>query len=167
MTRLLRIATGTAAAAGGTLRIAVIFTTTAFDAKTLSYVYYAIDVLLILGLTGWYVSRARKLGGAGLTGFIVSAAAILMIRSTYLFGAQTYVLGSALLLAGLAIMNLPTLLRRDGSMLAPALWLGSLTCGIVAVALASPALLTAPAALLFGLGFVTAGVDLLRSREQD
>ena len=159
------IAAGVAAATGGTLRIAAIFTVEAFPAQTLLYLYYAIDVFLMLGLAGWYVSRAGKLGQAGLAGFIVATAAILTIRSGSLFGAQTYALGSALLLGGLAIMNLPTFLRRDGSIVAPALWLASLACGIGAVAFASPVLLTALAALLFGLGFAMAGVELLRIRE--
>jgi hypothetical protein len=162
MTRPFAIATGVAATLGGAMRIAAIFTTHAFAARTLSYFYCAIDVFLMLGLTGWYVSRAGKLGGAGLAGFVVAAAAILTIRSTNLFGAQTYVLGSALLLVGLGIMNLPTLLRRDGSIVAPALWLASLACGIAAAALASMAAL---AALLFGLGFVIAGVEILRRHE--
>jgi hypothetical protein len=163
MMRPFLVAAGVAAVLGGALRIVAMLTTHAFTAQTLSYFYYAIDVFLMLGLTGWYVSRAGKLGAAGLIGFIVSAAAVLMIRSTNLFGAQTYVLGSGLLLAGLGIMNLPTLLRRDGSIVAPALWVASLACGIVATAFGS---LTALAALLFGLGFVTAGVQLLRIREK-
>jgi hypothetical protein len=166
MMRPFTIGTGAAAILGGALRIAAIFTTAAFAAQTLSYFYYAIDVLLMLGLIGWYVSRAGKLGSAGLVGFIVSTAAILMIRSADLFGAQTYALGSALLLVGLGIMNLPTLLRRDGSMAAPALWMASLACGIAVAVLVSPSWPAALAALLFGSGFVTAGVELLRIRER-
>lgn len=161
MTRPFLVAAGAAAMLGGALRIVAMLTTHAFTAQTLSCFYYAIDVLLMLGLTGWYVSRAGKLGASGLIGFVVSTAAILMIRSTNLFGTQTYVLGSALLLGGLGIMNLPTLLRRDGSIVAPALWVASLASGIVAAAFAS---LTALAALLFGLGFVTAGVELIREK---
>jgi hypothetical protein len=164
MTRPFLVAAGAAAVSGGALRIAAMLTTHAFTAQTLSYFYYAVDVFLMLGLTGWYVSRAGKLGAAGLTGFVVSTAAILMIRSTNLFGTQTYVLGSGLLLGGLAIMNLPTLLRRDGSIVAPALWVASLACGIAAAAFASAGSLTGLAALLFGLGFVIAGVELIREK---
>jgi hypothetical protein len=171
MTRPLLIAAGAAAAMGGTLRIAAIFTIDAFMMQTLMYLYYLIDIFLMLGLVGWYVSRAGRLGVAGLAGFIVATAAILMIRSPNLFGEQNYRLGSAMLAVGLAIMNAPTLLRRDGPVLAPSLWLASLACGIVSFAFkpVAPyfgAFASLAAMVLFGSGFVMAGADLLRIRER-
>ena len=171
MTRPFTIAAGAAATMGGTLRIVAIFTTDAFTAQTLSYLYYTIDVFLMLGLIGWYVSRADKLGSAGLAGFIVAAAAILMIRSANLFGEQNYLIGSAMLATGLVIMNAPTLLRRDGRVLVPALWLVSLASGVVSFAFkpVAPhfgALAGLTAIVLFGSGFVMAGAELLRIRER-
>ncbi len=151
------VAAGICAVLGGTLRIVAMFGM----GSSAAYLYYVIDVFLMLGLIGWYVSRAEKLGEAGMFGFAVATIAILMIRSIDLFGKQNYGLGAALLVIGLAIMNLPALLRRDGPQLAPALWLASLVCGIAAFAFLPLVYL---AALLFGTAFVAAGVELLRAR---
>jgi hypothetical protein len=165
------IAAGATAAMGGSLRIVAMFTVGTFTMQTLIYLYYLIDIFLMLGLVGWYVSRASKLGNAGLAGFIVATAAILMIRSPNLFGQQNYLLGSAMLAAGLAIMNAPTLLRRDGTLLVPTLWLASLACGAISfacnlMALRLRAVVDSAAIVLFGSGFVMAGAELLRIRER-
>jgi hypothetical protein len=162
------IATGAAAVMGGTLRILAIFTAQAFTPQTLAYFYCLIDIFLLLGLVGWYVSRAGKLGGAGLLGFVAATTGILVIRTAGLFGGYSYTLGSALLVAGLAVMNARTLLRRDGPLLAPVQWLASLTCGIASFALGPHAgpLAGLAAIVLFGSGFVAAGGELLRIRAQ-
>ena len=154
------VLTGAAAAMGGTARIAAIFTTPIAAPQTLAWFYFAIDVLLMLGLAGWYVLRAERLGHAGLIGFVIALSAILLIRSADQLGA-TYRTGASMLAVGLAVMSAAALLRGDKPLLAPTLWLLCLVSGVVAFAFAPAA---TAAFVLFGLGYVAAGVELLRSR---
>ncbi len=155
------LAAGVAALTGGALRIIAIFTTGAFAPQTLAWFYFLIDVLLMLGLMGWYVPRADRLGGIGLIGFVTAASAILLIRSAGLLGADTYQTGATLLAAGLAVMSAAALWRRDKPLLAPILWLLCLTGGIAALAFKPVAMV---AFVLFGLGYIAAGEELLRKR---
>jgi hypothetical protein len=155
------IVAGAAAVTGGALRIVAIFTTGTFAPQTLAWFYFLIDVLLTLGLVGWYVPRADRLGGVGLTGFVTAAGAILLIRSAGLLGANTYQAGATLLAVGLAVMSAAALWRRDKPVLAPMLWLLCLASGIAALAFRPVAM---AAFVLFGLGYVAAGVELLRKR---
>jgi len=104
---------GAAAVAGGALRIAEPLLRRALTASSLSFAYFAIDVLLLFGIIGWYGWRADKLGIAGLAGFATGVAGILIIRSASLFGTAGYQIGAAALLLGLAIMNTPALIWRE------------------------------------------------------
>jgi len=104
--------------------------------------------------------RAERLGGLGLIGFIIALGAILLIRSAGLLGA-TYQTGATLLAVGLAVMSAAALLRRDKPLLAPILWLLCLLSGVAALAFAPAAM---AAFVLFGLGYIAAGVELLRGR---
>jgi len=159
--RPFRLVAGVAALTGGALRIIAIFTTGTFAPQTLAWFYFLIDVLLMLGLVGWYVPRADRLGSIGLIGFVTAASAILLIRSAGLLGADTYQAGAALLATGVAVMSAAALLRRDKPLLAPILWLLCLTCGIAALAFKPVAI---AAFVLFGFGYVAAGIELLRER---
>jgi hypothetical protein len=132
-----------------------------FSATVLDQIWFATDVLLMLGVAGWYFSRAERLGTPGITGFVVSVFALLMIRSAALFGPHGYMQGAALLLAGLLVMNLLTLFRRDGTILPVMLWLASLVVAAMAFLASGP--LAAVAGVLFGLGFIAAGIELWRS----
>ncbi|HWA90529.1 MAG TPA: hypothetical protein VG889_10865 [Rhizomicrobium sp.] len=153
---------GVAAIAGGALRIVNSFTGAMFDSATLDRLYFATDVLLMLGTAGWYFSRAQRLGTPGLAGFVVAVFAIAMIRSGAMFGPHGYMQGAALLVAGLIVMNLLTLFRRDGPILPVVLWLVSLIVATMAFIASGP--LAAVAGVLFGLGFIAAGVDLWRGK---
>jgi hypothetical protein len=152
---------GVAAIAGGALRLVNSFTGSMFSATVLDQIWFATDVLLMLGVAGWYFSRAERLGTPGITGFVVSVFALLMIRSAALFGPHGYMQGAALLLAGLLVMNLLTLFRRDGTILPVMLWLASLVVAAMAFLASGP--LAAVAGVLFGLAFIAAGIELWRS----
>lgn len=151
---------GAAAITGGVLRIANTFTIHLFDTHTLALSWFATDVLLLLGLMGWYASRADRLGASGIVGFTIAVVSILVIRSADLFPGNGYLMGTMALLAGLVVMSGPTLLQRDGSILPPVLWLLSLACALTSVAFAPLAILSA---ILFGAGFICAGLGLLRA----
>ncbi len=153
---------GVAATIGGALRIVDSFTGSVFDMPTLDRMYFATDVFLLLGTAGWYFSRAQKLGSPGLTGFALSVLGISAIRSQALFGPRGYVVGAAIFLIGLSIMNLLTLFRRDGPRAAPAIWILSLVFAVLALT-SGP--LAAIAGAIFGLGFIVAGVSLWRMEQ--
>jgi hypothetical protein len=151
---------GAAAVAGGTLRIANTVTWRIFDSHTNALLYLATDALLLLGLIGWYAARARSLGAAGVAGFVSGVAGILVVRSAGLFPGYGYSAGSVLLLAGLVVMTSPIVLRRDGPLTTPLLWAGSLASAVLSVLFAPLAVL---AAILFGAGFICAGLGLAKS----
>ncbi len=159
--RAFALPSGAAAVAGGVLRIAAIFTAVAFAPQTLAWFYFSIDVLLMLGLAGWYTSRGERLGTAGLLGFVVSLSAILLIRSNGLLGTDTYQTGATLLAMGLAVMSAAALIRHDKPVLAPILWLLCFAAGIAALAVKPVAI---AAFVLFGVGYIAAGAELLRGR---
>jgi hypothetical protein len=151
---------GIAAIAGGVLRVANTFTPHLFDAHTLGLIYFVTDAFLLLGLIAWYASRADRLGVSGVTGFAIAAIGILVIRSADLFPGIGYLAGATALLAGLVVMSVPALVRRDGPLVAPGLWLLSFVCALGSLAVAPLAIASG---VFFGAGFICAGLGLLRA----
>jgi len=156
---LLRLG-GVAAIIGGALRLGEPLLKRAFTGNALQLSYFAIDVFLLLGLIAWYAWRAEKLGTAGLIGFVPGVVGILVIRSAALFAPQGYVLGATLLLIGLVILNAPALIRWERPICPPLLWLIAFVLGLGS--LAYPPLAFA-AGTVFGIGYIFAGVSLLRA----
>lgn len=157
---------GLAALAGGLLRVGSSFPL-AQDPITLEWLYTGIDVLLLLGLIGIYLSRAEKLGFLGLASFGVAAAALSFIGGPDAdpFGFSTYEQGAAAL--AIAMVGLSVAWIRDGERpLAPPLcWFAS----VIAVGLLNFIPIVSQygmtvAGVLFGLGFALAGIPLLRPR---
>lgn len=157
---------GGAALLGGALRMAAAFPLGLgpTDAETL---YTAIDMLLLLGLMGIYLSRAEKLGFLGLAAFAIAVAALSLIGGPDAnpWGFSTYQEGATVLAIAMAAMSLAWFRARAGSLIPPLCWFGSLIAGGVASAIpgTNPALGLAAAGFLFGLGFAAAGVELIRS----
>lgn len=162
-TVLYRLA-GMAAILGGLLRIGSSFGLTQ-DAITLEWVYTTTDILLLMGLIGIYLRRAERLGFLGLTSFGVGVAALSFIGGPDAdpFGFSTYEQGAYTLAIALIGLSLAWL-RVGEKPIAPTLcWIGS----VVAVGLFN---LLSPlsaygftaAGVLFGLGFVLAGIPLVR-----
>jgi hypothetical protein len=158
---LLKLA-GVAAIAGGALRIADAFTTGVLDEHTLQLLYFATDFLFLLGLVGIYAPRADALGLGGMIGFTVTVLGFLIIRSSTLsfFGLDGYMFGATVVALGMAVMSTAILIRKAGSRCAAALWLLSLALGIVGAVSGMPFAGHA-AGVVFGAGFVVAGVGLL------
>jgi len=151
---------GLAAVAGGALRLAEPLLSGSLGGRPLQFVYFGIDVFLLLGLTAWYGWRAGKLGIAGLTGFVVGVTGILVIRSADLFAPRGYMIGATLLLTGLVVMNTPALVRRERPIWPPLLWLAALVCALASLGYVP---LAAVAGAAFGIGYMLAGIALLRA----
>jgi len=160
MERTLFHLSGAAAIAGGALRIANTLTLHVLDPHTLDLGYLLTDLFLLLGLTGWYAAHAGKLGASGIAGFAIAVAGILVIRSAALFPGYGYQAGAMALLAGLVVMNLTALVPMARARLAAWLWLAAFGCAMAS--LVAPALAIV-SAVLFGAGFICAGIGLLRS----
>lgn len=155
---------GVAAIAGGLLRVASSFPLVQ-DEITLQWLYTGIDVLLLMGIIGIYLDRAEKLGFLGLASFGVAVASLSFIGGPDAdpFGFSTYEQGAAAL--AIAMVGLSMAWVRVGEKpVWPALaWFGS----VIVVGLLSfippVAQYGMPAAgTLFGLGFVLAGLPLLK-----
>jgi hypothetical protein len=151
---------GIAAIAGGAMRAGEPLLKAMLAGNSLLLCYFAIDVFLLLGLIGWYAWRTEKLGIAGLAGFVAGVTGILVIRSADLFAPEGYRIGAALLLAGLVVMNTPALIRRERPICPPLLWLAAFVCGLGALAYPALALV---AGTVFGIGYIFAGISLLRA----
>jgi hypothetical protein len=151
---------GVAAIAGGALRLGEPLLKMIFNGNALQLSYFAIDVFLLFGLVAWYAWRSDKLGIAGLIGFVSGAVGVLVIRSAALFAPQGYVIGATLLLAGLVVMNATALIRWERPICPPLLWLAAFVCGLGSLAYPPLGLV---AGTVFSIGYIFAGVSLLRS----
>jgi hypothetical protein len=154
---------GLAAITGGALRVADSFTTHSLSARTLAALYFATDVLLLLGIGGVYWSRKARLGVAGTIGAAIFVFGILLVRVSAfgVLGANGYQLAAALALVGLVILSTEALLRRTDAGASAPLWLVAFVFGVVgAFGVMTPAM-TILAGVAFGAGFVAAGFKVL------
>lgn len=154
---------GVAAIAGGLLRIASSFPLV-HDEVTLQWLYTGIDILLLMGLIGIYLQRAERLGFLGLTSFGVAVTALSFVGGPDAdpFGFSTYEQGAAAL--AIAMVGLSMAWVRLGEKpIWPALaWFASVVAVGLLGAIKPLALYGMPAAgVLFGLGFVLAGLPLV------
>jgi hypothetical protein len=152
---------GFAAVVGGALRMADAFTVGVLSEHTLQLLYFTTDFFFVLGLVGIYARSSASLGITGLIGFIVAILGFLIIRSSTLnfFGQGGYMFGATIVALGMAVMSAAMLIRKSGSRCAAALWLLSLALGIVG-AVSGVAFAGRAAGVVFGAGFIVAGVGL-------
>jgi len=161
---LFRLA-GAAAIAGGALRILASFPL-GQDRVTLEWLYTLIDVLLLFGLIGIYLARASRLGFLGLASFGVAVAALSFIGGPDAdpFGFSTYQEGATALALALVGLSLAWLRAGERPLSAPVCWFASVLAAALLGRFADPlpAYGLIAAGVLFGAGFVSAGLDLAR-----
>ncbi|HVU21387.1 MAG TPA: hypothetical protein VHE09_11705 [Rhizomicrobium sp.] len=156
---LLRLG-GAAAIMAGALRLGEPLMRIAFAGNALLTSFFVIDVFLMFGLIAWYAWRADRLGMAGMLGFVLGLVGLMTIRSADLFaGRSGYIVGATLLLIGLVAMNAPALIRWEPPIWPPLLWLVAFVCGLGSLAYGPLAIV---AGAIFGVGYIFAGVSLLR-----
>ena len=163
-TALLRVL-GAFAVAAGMLRIGSAFIPWAPDVLWLELFYLAIDLMLLFGLMGVYFAYRARIGILGFVSFLIAEAGIASIvgPDTVAFGIDTYYAGVLVITAGLTLFAIQLLLTRAGPPWAALCWIGSAVVGIGATAGGSPSLGFVAGGILFGLGFVSAGVAMLRT----
>ena len=160
---LLRVS-AIAAIAGGLLRAAdPLFAAFALNPAALQQIWFAIDLLLLVGIGGIYLAEANRLGIAGFIAVLIFLFGILLVRSNgvTVLGIGGYQTGAAIALIGVSILALLMLLRR-AQIVASLLWLAALVAGLTSRTGFGAGYLIALSGLLFGLGFAAAGVGLLR-----
>lgn len=154
---------GAAAIAGGALRIASSFPLIT-DPVSLEWLYTGIDVLLLMGLIGIYLVRAERLGFLGLTSFAVGLAALSFIGGPDAdpFGFSTYEQGAYTLAIALIGLSLAWIRTGEKPIWPPLCWIGSvIAVGVLNFIPPLSGYGLAAAGVLFGLGFVLAGLPLL------
>lgn len=156
---------GIAAIVGGLARIIASFPLVT-DPVQLEWLYTVIDILLLFGIIGVYLQRAERLGFLGLLSFIIAVAALSFIGGpdAYPFGFSTYQEGATTL--AIALIGLSIAWVREGQrpLAAPACWFLSVIAAGVLGTLPATASYGLPAAgVLFGAGFVFAGLALARN----
>ena len=158
---LIRLA-GAAAVLGGAMRIATAFVPWAPGVAWLEAVAFAIDVLLLFGLMGVYFVHCTVLGWAGLAAFVLAEIGIASIvgPDTVAFGIDTYLAGVHAISVGLAVLGLVMLSARV-EMLGAVCWIASPIVGLAAGFIGQGAAGFLIGGILFGLGFVAAGLSLL------
>lgn len=160
--RILLRVLGAAAIVGGVLRTGSTFIPwDGSDAiETLAFV---IDVCLLFGLIGVYLSVRAQVGWFGFAAFAVALTGIASIVGPdgMMFGMNTYQLGVLVIVAGLAAFSIAMLVRRAGSALAAVLWIASPAVAIASTMANQPENGFSFGGILFGLGFVVAGLRLV------
>lgn len=156
---------GVAALLGGGARVAASFIPWSPGDASLEALYAAIDMLLLLGLFGVYARKAAVLGPVGLIGFVAATCALSLIGGPDAdpFGVSTYRVGASILSVAMALFGVVALVRRAMPPWAPICWLASLGAGLASTGADASGSFMA-AGVLFGAGFVAAGLELATSR---
>lgn len=147
---------------GGALRIIAAFVPFTPESAALEAFYAVIDLSLMAGLAAIYGAHASRFGLVGLAGFLLAFAGLASIigPDPMMFGIDFYQLGVGVIGLGTVLLGLRMVvlqgLRTPGSC-----WLLAFVAGLVAsTGIGAVAFMLA--GILFGAGFVAAGVALLR-----
>lgn len=162
--RLFRVL-GAAAVVGGVLRAGSAFIPwnlwgTDPRVEVLSIV---IDVALLFGLMGVFFAARERLGWFGFAAFVLAGTGIASIigPDSVAFGVDTYLAGVHAISIGLALLGVQMLLKRVDAA-AAVCWIASLVIGAGGGAIGQGELGFLLGGILFALGFVFAGLELLR-----
>lgn len=161
---------GIAAIVGGVLRAGSSFIPAALWGTDpgVELLALVIDVSLLFGLMGvFFVARAR-LGWAGFAAFALAETGIASIigPDTVAFGVDTYLAGVHAISIGLALFGVVILVKRAGAAAAALCWIASLAVGAGGGAVGQGELGFLLGGLLFALGFVAAGIELVLPRDR-
>ena len=128
-------------------------------------VYVAIDLLLMFGILGVWSTSQRAASLLGLGGFVLALLGVMLVRtsSAMMFGEASYLIASSVWSIGMVVWAVD-LLRAKTFRIAAGLWIVALVIGLVGVALKDHGPVAHVAKMSFILGFIAAGVDLIKAR---
>jgi len=160
--------TAVAAILGGVLRVTDSYLAETRAVAVQQIAYFVTDLMLSLGLCGIYFARRKVLGLAGLLGFVTSIVGLLIVRSSGLnvLGPNSYVVGATVTLVGVVALGFDLLLRAAFPKLGPTLWITSFAVGLIGLLTGMTGWIVVLAGVIFGVGFVAAGVSLLQEGSQ-
>jgi hypothetical protein len=162
---LLRVL-GWAAILGGALRIASAFIPWAPAQAWLEILYLAIDVFLLFGLMGVYLAHRDRVGVIGFVAFAIAETGIASIVGpdgvVPAYGIDTYQLGVLVIAVGLTFFAIVQVVARAGPPWAPLCWVASMIVGVGGSFGGNPEIGFLIGGVLFGAGFVLAGLTLMR-----
>jgi hypothetical protein len=158
-TLLYRLA-GAAAILAGVLRAIDAFAYRFLGSGEGEQLFLVTDIVLLFALIGLYAHRSRAIGWAGLAGFATAIVGIVLTRSAAGI-IDAYLVGAAIVAVGVAVLGVAILSFRAFSRIGPILWIAALLVGILSWRIESDWLFEA-AGVAFGLGFIAAGVELVR-----
>lgn len=145
---------GKAAIIGGAMRALVpIFVAAKIGDTSLQIYYLVADVFLLLGICGVYFGTEKPLGLSGAVGFAIFVAGILLVRS----GLGGYQIAVAIALLGTTIFA-TSMLWHGLPKPTPVVWLLAQAAGLASLFVFPTAFVTL-SGVLFGLGFVVAGIE--------
>jgi hypothetical protein len=125
------------------------------------FLYLSIDVLLLLGLIGFYASQYEKLGLPGLTGFVLAIIGIAIIRSNKMIpGVSLYPYGALIFLTGLNLLTISSSIAKQLPWWVTSSLLLSTLTGFAAFAFQGTNLPNIVSGILFGIGFIGIGIYL-------
>jgi len=101
-------------------------------------------------------------GWIGLAGFVTALVGFCTIRTQTLLGAETYPIGGALCLFGMAFIGARMPAEAGYPHVAPFLWMGALVIGVAGSFWPMMPWGVFVAGVTFALGFVAAGIVLLQ-----
>jgi drug/metabolite transporter (DMT)-like permease len=159
---------GAAAMIAAFLRAVGSFLPSARETPALAGLYLMTDVLILLGLIGWYLAQRRRLGPRGLLGFVLSVVGVVVIRSNGDFpGIDTYSIGAPLLVIGLLVLAASAWRASLMGAWVPAALVVAGVLGPVGYLAPGVSALFAASGLAFSIGFGGAGTYLWRAEPRD
>jgi hypothetical protein len=152
---------GIAAIAGGLLRAAASFAPGVGSDVERQLLYLVVDVLLLLGLLGFYALRHQDLGLTGALGFLLALFGIVIVRSRRAIpGLDLYPVGALAVAGGLIVMSV-----RAWSVKRLAVWVSlafvvSAIVGVMGTVVSNAAWLFVVSGVLFGAAFAGLGREV-------
>ena len=131
--------------------------------------YFLIDLFLLTGVIGLYLSSMTGGKMLGRLGFVLMCSALLVLiaRDVGIVTPDAYALAAALFSLGLDLFAIQTLRTRKMAGWIPVSWILSTVVGPVGFFVPTLHFLFAISGLLFGIAFMGAGVVMWRLVESD
>jgi hypothetical protein len=152
-----------AAVVAGALRVASAFVPATEALGGLEWFYLVIDILLMFAVIAVYAYQHSESGVWGFVGFVLAAVGIESIGGPdgKIGTVDMYMAGASVIGIGMALLGVGSLVAQKLPRYVPVLWMLSTAVGVLAVFAQMSGLSFQIAGVLFGLGFVGAGVHIL------
>jgi hypothetical protein len=147
-----------AAVGGGMLRVAASFMPNVDSDAARQLLYLLIDVLLLLGVLGFYELRYGDVGRSGAVGFLFALVGLSVVRSSRAIpGVDLYPMGALALALGLLTLGVSAWKVKTLALWVPVTLLASILAGFVGTFVADAGWLFVLSGVAFGVAFAGLG----------